>query len=399
MSVKSVWIWQRRNSPSLPFNNDVWSSSKGTSPTHTPRHFCTVLAHLGSLLLLVLPAVKVSAQVPAQVRVSPESVQIRSEPGLEGAIVGLLPRGTVLVASRQVGEWIEVRLYPEYGINAPGGFIHELEVALIRGEIPFEQLLKAGVTTAIGELRAGPGTTFEILREVGSGVELTILETSADWHKVRILDESGFDPWIGYVHRSSVEELGHGPRVGPEVSASPKVSEPPAANPSPRPPDRVPGSGTQFEPVPTEPSLTDLSPTMRSLYEAQRKDPGKAQLLGILLPGGGHFYTGDTGTGLGILGLEAAGYAAAYHTVFNSTCTRDDGSDECGLWPYYVWMGGTALLQILSASSARNQVEAVNAGLLRRLQSESPTQVSILPRITIRNGSPSVGLALGIRGW
>jgi hypothetical protein len=51
------------------------------------------------------------------------------------------------------------------------------------------------------------------------------------------------------------------------------------------------------------------------------KDPGTAELLGVLLPGGGQLYAGRTGTGLGLLGLSAAAVVTGAALSKDSKCS------------------------------------------------------------------------------
>lgn len=69
---------------------------------------------------------------------------------------------------------------------------------------------------------------------------------------------------------------------------------------------------------------TPAAPTGRS------RDPLLGHVFGYLLPGGGHFYAGETGTGLVLLGTAVGGYALAFPALLSqSVCAVVDTYGSC----------------------------------------------------------------------
>lgn len=69
---------------------------------------------------------------------------------------------------------------------------------------------------------------------------------------------------------------------------------------------------------------TPAAPTGRS------REPILGHVFGYLLPGGGHFYAGETGTGLVLLGTAVGGYALAFPALLSqSVCAVVDTYGSC----------------------------------------------------------------------
>jgi len=64
------------------------------------------------------------------------------------------------------------------------------------------------------------------------------------------------------------------------------------------------------------------------------KDPGTATLVGVLIPGAGHMYAGETAKGLGVMAASAGSVATGYYF---STCPGVEG--QCSPTFLYVGIG------------------------------------------------------------
>jgi len=79
------------------------------------------------------------------------------------------------------------------------------------------------------------------------------------------------------------------------------------------------------------------------------KNPTTAEILGIVITGGGHIYAGETGKGLLLLGTAVAAPVVGY-----SLSTWDD------MTPYYIGLGVTAVSWIYSIVDASNAARRAN---------------------------------------
>lgn len=90
------------------------------------------------------------------------------------------------------------------------------------------------------------------------------------------------------------------------------------------------------------------------------KDPGTATLFGVLVTGGGHFYSGETGKGLALLGIGAGSYLAGFAATAASC--NSSGTDCTNVAPLLAGAGvalGTWIYGIVDADDAarRTNVE------------------------------------------
>lgn len=109
----------------------------------------------------------------------------------------------------------------------------------------------------------------------------------------------------------------------------------------------------------------DSARTARIPPPVSYKDPGTATLISVLMVGGGHFYAGETETGLILVGLSlGAPLAGAYYTA---TSCRSDGffgcSNDVSLTPLLVGLGigiGAHVYGIVDAGAAAQRTNARN---------------------------------------
>ena len=88
------------------------------------------------------------------------------------------------------------------------------------------------------------------------------------------------------------------------------------------------------------------------------KDPGTATLFGVLVTGGGHFYSGETGKGLALLGIGTGAYLAGA-LVTASSCDNSSGCDNVA--PLLAGAGvalGTWIYGIIDADDAARRTNA-----------------------------------------
>ena len=117
----------------------------------------------------------------------------------------------------------------------------------------------------------------------------------------------------------------------------------------------------------------------------QYKDPGTATLVGVLMPGAGHLYAGETGTGLGVMAVSAGSIGAGYYF------SRCPGAvDSCGQTPLYVGIGLHFANWIWSIIDAGDAAQRHN----RRLLS---AHIRLRPAASGHGPAPAGGLQLTMR--
>lgn len=125
------------------------------------------------------------------------------------------------------------------------------------------------------ELRAGPGTNFEILEQLPNGTELEQVPPSPHWTKVRRVS----DGRIGWVYNAYIRPTQPEPDSVPVVAAKPAVSPAlvPAASPSSSPaasPSIMPASSAAFAPASRPaPSATPTAPAGKAIPAADTAEP------------------------------------------------------------------------------------------------------------------------------
>lgn len=117
------------------------------------------------------------------------------------------------------------------------------------------------------------------------------------------------------------------------------------------------------------------------------KEPGTATLFGVLITGGGHFYSGETGKGLALLGIGTGAYlAGALVTV--SSCENDNNCDNVG--PLLAGAGialGTWIYGIVDADDAARRTNERNGY----------APVAVAPTVVNADGDARPGLAMRVR--
>lgn len=115
-------------------------------------------------------------------------VNLRSGPGLDYEVVTILPAGTALRVFEDLGDWLNVM----YGGNL--AYVHERYLDLedagiqekpaVESGADFERIETMAHVVQDTELRAGPGVEYAVLRMLGPGETLKVVEDLGDWLSV-----------------------------------------------------------------------------------------------------------------------------------------------------------------------------------------------------------------------
>ncbi|WGH78302.1 SH3 domain-containing protein [Jannaschia ovalis] len=131
-----------------------------------------------ALVLTLLPAL--AAAQTLYVKPSDAGyLNLRAGPGTMHAVLLRMPVGQRVAVLEELGRWARVRL--------PSGEEGWASVELLeQGDRPAGDVMFVDVT-GVGflNLRAGPGTRFDIIRRMQPGDSVATLETRGDWLRVR----------------------------------------------------------------------------------------------------------------------------------------------------------------------------------------------------------------------
>jgi len=121
-------------------------------------------------------------------------VNLRSGPSTSYRSLGKLQNGTALTVLSQNDGWYRVYV-PASGTY---GYIYRLYVRF--SAIPDELAVQGTISGSGVNIRKGPSTTYQSLGKLKKNTAVTILDTSGDWHRVRV-DATAQE---GYVHQRYV---------------------------------------------------------------------------------------------------------------------------------------------------------------------------------------------------
>ena len=163
------------------------------------------------------------------------SVNVRSGPGTDNSIIEGLSSGTRVEIIEERGDWWKVRF------NGQQGWVKS---EYLKKEITLT------VSGSIVNLRSGPGTNYDIVRELRQGEKLIRLDTSGEWYKVLdsknnegyvantlvttmnssnstesvititnmpVPTSNGSDPEFGYIRSSEVVNVRNGPGTSYDI--------------------------------------------------------------------------------------------------------------------------------------------------------------------------------------
>lgn len=194
---------------------------------------------------------------------------------------------------------------------------------------------QARVTATSANLRQGPNTTEPILGQVNQGVILEVTDKTGSWYRVRLSAEFGLPSQLGYIHSSTVEIIQPSATFRSSTSES-EVLAPRASR----------SAASRGEP--------------RDGY----KEPGTAMLIGVAIPGGGHFYTGETKRGLTLLGIGLGGMfvgTAMTAGSISASCSGFSCQDDTNYLPMavgYLAFFGSWIYGILDADDSARRMNA-----------------------------------------
>jgi SH3-like domain-containing protein len=126
-----------------------------------------------TMLVCLVSGAVTSAETSFQVTVLGDGVNLRTEASLESDVVAAAHYGDVLSGRSLQAEWVEV---------APP---KDLEV-WVYGPLLFEE---KEVRAPVLNVRGGPGTQFPVLGQLERGDEVTVVETSEDWHRIAVPEQ------------------------------------------------------------------------------------------------------------------------------------------------------------------------------------------------------------------
>lgn len=118
------------------------------------------------------------------------------------------------------------------------------------------------------------------------------------------------------------------------------------------------------------------------------KDPSTATLFGVLITGGGHFYSGETGKGLALIGIGYGSYIAG--AVVTAASCNSSGSDCDNVAPLLVGAGvalGSWIYGIVDADDAARRTNARNG---------YAEAVRLSPTVVMAEGDARPGLAMRV---
>jgi len=120
--------------------------------------------------------VSVSAE---EIKVTTANVNLRSGPGLEYAIVTVMPQGSEVTVTGYSRIWAKVN-YGNYSGYASTNYLADKGGNTI------------AYTTASLNLRTGPGTSYAIILTIPKGSSVSVISTSGGWSKVTYSGKTGY---------------------------------------------------------------------------------------------------------------------------------------------------------------------------------------------------------------
>jgi hypothetical protein len=102
---------------------------------------------------------------------------------------------------------------------------------------------------------------------------------------------------------------------------------------------------------------TSDDPTQDSRY----KDETTSLILGIVIPGGGHFYSGETGTGAILLGTAILAPVISSAVAVNEVSDPSGGSTDKAIGALYVGLAVSVAAWIYSIADSQKAARRTNA--------------------------------------
>ena len=124
--------------------------------------------------------------------INADYVRMRSGPSTSYSILGTYNKGTEMTITGSSGDWYKV------SYNGTDGYVYKTYLTLNSGDSfsVTEMEDTAAVVTSAVHMRIGPATSYQSLRVLGSGTQVTITGSSGNWYRV------SYNGSTGYIYKS-----------------------------------------------------------------------------------------------------------------------------------------------------------------------------------------------------
>ncbi len=172
------------------------------------------------LIILICGLVSASGYIPSQVEASgkytakvySDSLNVRSEPSLEGKIVGVLNKQDTVTVSNEKYGWLYVTSGRVTGWVA-GQYVKKVNGSVVKASSSVKSASvqtrgatgRATVTADSLRIRSGAGLTYKVLGGLSKGDVVTILDKQDGWARIQTAD--GQTGWVSdqYLSKSGVQ--------------------------------------------------------------------------------------------------------------------------------------------------------------------------------------------------
>jgi len=147
--------------------------------------------------------------------VNEKLVNLRSGPGSDNPVIAVLAKDSQVQVQSSSGGWAQISTV------AKQGYIRkEFVKASAPSTVGSGSLMTATITTDKLAIRKGPGDSFSSLAFLSSGTQVKVLDMTASWLRVQLLNQSG------YASGNYIQEISGG--ASNEIPASGDPLKPPA---------------------------------------------------------------------------------------------------------------------------------------------------------------------------
>ena len=142
-----------------------------------------------------------------------QDVYLRKEKDWSSEKIQLVEKGEKLECINKDAVWTKVK------VDNKEGYISNNYINTSSNDttIPSQKIIK--YTTTVVNFRKGPSTTYQILKSLSKGTQVTILETKNDWDKV------DYNGQIGYVNNLYLSTTNSSTESGTGLSPSPEFAK------------------------------------------------------------------------------------------------------------------------------------------------------------------------------
>jgi len=153
------------------------------------KRFRSVTAMLLLAILLCTAVVPMNAVAATKMKVTSNSLRLRTGPGTGYTIIGRYKKGNVVTVLKTRGKWAYVRTRT----GKKGWMSRNF---LTKASIPVQAAVESASGTAIVQKRAvirkGPSTSYPTIRSVPAGKVMRIIGRTGAWYKIRVDGKTGF---------------------------------------------------------------------------------------------------------------------------------------------------------------------------------------------------------------